>query len=253
MADMFSKESRSESKMAIPSRDDKLDEEIIVDESISETIEHLVVEQDYNEAALEETTQIATQSEVSFDKALVTVLHSMSTWIIQNYNIIIADTGGVQPITVEMLGVFLLCFLVSLYILSPSKTKKPTLRPNPLVNEERPRSIIFHNNRTNNAEVAPLHNDNDDHSSITNGSTMKNAPSGLDDEQVDPLLSPSLVKRLLHVIYLCTVMPLKLIRFILITIWNIIFNKKTLLLVFHLCGWLFLSRVSQYKASVIQR
>jgi len=251
---MFSKESRRENKMAIPSRDDKLDEEtVIVDVlSTSETIDRLVVEED-NSEALEKSTEIATQSDVSFDKELVEILHSMSTWIIQNYNIINTDTAGVPSIAVEMLGVFLFCFLASIYILSPSKTKKPTLRPNPLVNEERPRSIIFHNNRTNNAEVAPLHNDNDDHSSITNGSTMKNAPSGLDDEQVDPLLSPSLVKRLLHVIYLCTVMPLKLIRFILITIWNIIFNKKTLLLVFHLCGWLFLSRVSQYKASVIQR
>ena len=106
-----------------------------------------------------------------------------------------------------------------------------------------------------NAEVAPQ-NDNNDHdshdSSITNGSTMKNAPSGLDGEQVDPL-SPSLVTRLLHGIYICIVMPFKLARFILITIWKFIFNKKTLLLVFHLCGWLFLSRVSQYKASVIQR
>jgi len=235
--------------MAIPSRDDKLDEEtVIVDVlSTSETIDRLVVEEDYSEA-LEESTEIATQSDVSFDKELVKILHSISKWIIQNYNIINTDTAGVPSIAVELLGVFLFCFLVSLYILSPSKTKKPTLRPNPLVNEERPRSIIFHNNRTNNAEVAPLHNDNDDHSSITNGSTMKNAPTGLDGVQVDPI-SPSLVK----VIYLCTVMPLKLIRFILLTIWNIIFNKKTLLLVFHLCGWLFLSRVSQYKASVIQR
>lgn len=242
---MFSKESRSESKMATPSRDDKLDEEtVIVDVlSTSETIDRLVVEEDYSEAALEEMNQIATQSDtVSFDKELVEILHSMSTWIIQNYNIIIADTAGVPSIAVEMLGVFLLCFLASLYILSPLKTKKPAHNT-----AQRPRSIIFHNNRTNNAEVVPLHNDNDDHSSITNGSTMKNAPSGLDGE-VDPL-SPSLVK----VIYLCTVMPLKLIRFILLTIWNIIFNKKTLLLVFHLCGWLFLSRVSQYKASVIQR
>ena len=236
--------------MAIPSRDDTLDEESIVDVSTSETIEHLVVEQNDNEAALEETTQIATQSDVSFDKEqLVEILHSMSTWIIKNYNIIIADTAGVPSIAVELLGVFLICFLASLYILSPPlKTKKPAHNT-----AQRPRSIIFHNNRTDNAEVVPLHNDNDDHSSITNGSTMKNAPTGLDGEQQVDTLSPSLVKRLLHVIYLCIVMPFKLARFILITIWNLIFNKKTLLLVFHLCGWLFLSRVSQYKASVIQR
>ena len=50
---MFSKESRRENKMAIPSRDDKSDEE--------ETTEGLVMEEDYNEV-LEETTQIATQS-----------------------------------------------------------------------------------------------------------------------------------------------------------------------------------------------
>lgn len=250
MSDMFSKESRSESKMATPSRDDKLDEEtVIVDVlSTSETIDRLVVEEDYSEATLEEMNQITTQSDtVSFDKELVEILHSMSTWIIQNYNIIIADTAGVPSIAVEMLRVFLLCFLASLYILSPLKTKKPAHNT-----AQRPRSIIFHNNKTNNAEVVPLHNDNDDHSSITNGSTMKNAPTGLDGVQVDPL-SPSLVKRLLHFIYLCMVMTFKLARFILITIWNLIFNKKTLLLVFHLCGWLFLSRVSQYKASVIQR
>jgi len=149
MSDMFSKESRRESKMAIPSRDDKLEEEtVIVDVlSTSETIDRLVVEEDYSEAALEEMNQIATQSDtVSFDKELVEILHSMSTWIIQNYNIIIADTAGVPSIAVEMLGVFLLCFLASLYILSPLKTKKPAHNT-----AQRPRSIIFHNNRTNNA------------------------------------------------------------------------------------------------------
>ena len=135
MSDMFSKESRRENKMAIPSRDDKSDEE--------ETTEGLVMEEDYNEV-LEETTQIATQSDVSFDKELVEVLHSMSAWVLQNYHdIIIADTAGVPSIAVELLGVFLICFLASIYILSPSKTKKPTLRPN----EERPRNIIFPNNR----------------------------------------------------------------------------------------------------------
>ena len=153
MSDMFSKESRRENKMAIPSRDDKSDEEtVIVDVlSTSETTERLGMEEDYNEV-LEETTQIATQSDVSFDKELVEVLHSMSAWVLQNYHdIIIADTAGVPSIAVELLGVFLICFLASIYILSPSKTKKPTLRPNPLV--KRPRSIIFHNNRPNNAEV----------------------------------------------------------------------------------------------------
>ena len=179
-------------------------------------------------------------------------MQSISAWIMENADIL-DETEGVPSLAPEMLGVFLICYLLSVYILSPTTKKKGSV---PITSckedKERPLEIISFLDRRhktvmrqNSIEVVlQKENDQDSHTStITLGSTKKH---GLDSQNVEKSQpsSPGLLM-MTYPIY-AIVLPFKIV-------WSIVLSKKTLLLVFYFLGWAFLCRVSQYKASVIQR
>ena len=188
------------------------------------------------------------QSQVhSIENDVTNLLRSLSSWTVENTDIIVAETAGVPSLAPEMLGVFLLCFLASIFVLSPKSNK--TVQTDDENDNKEGLEISFPGHkafvRHNSIEVALQYDhDNESHSTITLGSTNRAGP--------DPL-PPSLIKRVLRALFFVVVLPLRLIRVIVVLTWRIVTSKKTLLSLVYIFGWLFLSRVSQYKSSVIQR
>lgn len=195
-----------------------------------------------------ELEEAVPQSQVhSIENDVTNLLRSLSSWTVENTDIIVAETAGVPSLAPEMLGVFLLCFLASIFVLSPKSNK--TVQTDDENDNKEGLEISFPGHkafvRHNSIEVALQYDhDNDSHSTITLGSTNRAGP--------DPL-PPSLIKRVLRALFFVVVLPLRLIRVILVLTWRIVTSKKTLLSLVYIFGWLFLSRVSQYKSSVIQR
>ena len=169
----------------------------------------------------------------SNEGALIDFFHWITTLVDQNKAIISAEIAGVPSLAPDLLGIFLLCFLASVLILSPKKEKIESIETivdgSPREEGVKPKDIKI----TKNAD------DHDCHSTLTVESTARDGARG----------RPSLAERAIGLLFL----PLRLVRSILLWSWRIIISKRTLLLVIHLLGWVFLSRTAQYKSSVIQR
>ena len=228
--------------------DDEVDVVSVVEPDFSAN--HLNAPEDEPSLTYSELEEAVPQSQVhSIENDVTNLLRSLSSWTVENTDIIVAETAGVPSLAPEMLGVFLLCFLASIFVLSP-KTNKTVHQQTDDDNDNKEGleiSFPVHKAfvRHNSIEVALQYDhDNDSHSTITLGSTNRAGP--------DPL-PPSLIKRVLRALLFVVVLPLRLIRVILVLTWRIVTSKKTLLWLVYISGWLFLSRVSQYKSSVIQR
>jgi hypothetical protein len=89
--------------------------------------------------------------------------------------------------------------------------------------------------------------DHDTHSTITEHSTMKVEPD--DGQRVGPASTSLVTGPFIFLLF----MPLQLARTVLGWSFSIVLSKKTLLLFFYMVGWVFLSQVSQYRNSLIQR
>ena len=242
---MFSREGKREQRVE---DDDEVDVVSVVEPDFSAN--HLNAPEDEPSLTYSELEEAGvSQSQVhSIENDVTNLLRSLSSWTVDNTDIIVAETAGVPSLAPEMLGVFLLCFLASIFVLSP-KTNKTVQQTDDDNDNKEGLEISFPVHkafvRHNSIEVALQYDhDNDSHSTITLGSTNRAGP--------DPL-PPSLIKRVLRALFFVVVLPLRLIRVILVLTWRIVTSKKTLLLLVYISGWLFLSRVSQYKSSVIQR
>ena len=247
IATMFSKEGERNIKITRPEINGELDE--VVDDTLcqnaaeEEPTKEVQYEMKESNGDYQERDTTAKDGELLF-------VQSISAWIRENADIL-DETEGVPSLAPEMLGVFLVCYLLSVYILSPTTKKKGSL---PITSykedKKRPvREISFIDKpvmRHNSIEVVlQKENDQDSHTStITLGSTKKHGLDSQNVEQSQP--SPPNLLTKTYPIYLVIVLPFKLA-------WSIISSKKTLLLVFYFIGWAFLCRVHQYKASVIQR
>ena len=250
IATMFSKEGERNIKITRPEINGELDDIVDVTSrpktAEDQPIKEVQYEMKESNGDYQERDTTAKDGELLF-------VQSISAWIRENADIL-DETEGVPSLAPEMLGVFLVCYLLSVYILSPTTKKKGSL---PITSykedKKRPvREISFLDNRHktvmrhNSIEVVlQKENDQDSHTStITLGSTKKHGLDSQNVEQSQP--SPPNLLTKTYPIYLVIVLPFKLA-------WSIISSKKTLLLVFYFIGWAFLCRVHQYKASVIQR
>ena len=176
--------------------------------------------------------------------AMIELLHLFSSWFSENSDLIVAETAGVPSLAPEMLGVFLMCFLASILLLS-SKEKKVKLPTDK--SPQRPEDIAFYGTPQTTRRVHVIEDD-DTHSTLTNQSTMRNSPDGMRRHP-----SANILQQVAHPFIFLLFLPLKLVRVIWVISWKVAFSKKTALLCIYLLGWTFLSRVSQYKSSVIQR
>ncbi|KAL7553507.1 hypothetical protein ACHAWF_016813 [Thalassiosira exigua] len=159
---------------------------------------------------------------------------------VRNAGVVTAETAGVQSLAPEMLGVFLLCFAASVLLMSSKKGKgyvprsqmaqPETKRGDAPGVEQRPEDVVLHGikHKTSN-------HDNDSHSTLTAESTMKIGPNGIRDQP----LKASLANRVAVSFLSLVLIPLKLARLLML------FGKEIFL-----CGWFFLSEVSQYKAPI---
>ena len=169
----------------------------------------------------------------------------------RNAEIIAADTEGVPSLAYEMLGVFLLCFLASVVLLSSRCDERRNLMNFKLHFSERikkedagrPNDIAF-DGRCVTSATNHVPDDHDSHSTLTAESTMK-VGSDFGSEYT--------MSMFVAIFSFFLLMPLKLARRILALTWSIAFSKGALLFVCHMVGWIYLSWVAQYKSSVVQR
>lgn len=177
-----------------------------------------------------------------------------SAWASQNADLIVSDTVGVPSLAMEILGVFLLCFVASVVLLRP-KNSVQTEKSGPH-NKSSPSSrfeaddvggmqctVMFgnHNESATNNHFA----EDDSHTTLTAESTTRG-------HDFDHASSESMFTAAVKIFNLL-LMPLKLSRSMISIAWGVFFRNESSLLVFYLLGWIFLSRSSQYKSSVIQR
>jgi hypothetical protein len=195
---------------------------------------------DINDESAIFNNNILYQTEVA--PSIDEILPIIRTWILRSMEIMAADTGGVSSLTYEMLGVFLLCFLASFLLLSSKTNDTGSLNTSKLLSPRvikdngimRLKNITFYSRK-----IGPNNHDHDSHSTLTVESTM----------QVGPDVGSERIVFMSSVFWL----PMRLIRAILVFLWNLALSKRALLFILHMLGWIYLSRVAQYKSSVIQR
>ena len=90
----------------------------------------------------------------------------------------------------------------------------------------------------------------DTDSTLTIGSAIKTEFGTEPDQDQN---GRTLAQRATDTLFTVLLVPLRVFQLILHSISRLVFNATFLLLVVHLVGWAFISRVSQYKSSVIER
>ncbi|KAL7553509.1 hypothetical protein ACHAWF_016815 [Thalassiosira exigua] len=196
----------------------------------------------------EEHRDAAEEGEGTRGGALADLFDRIASEAVRNAGVVTVETAGVQSLAPEMLGVFLLCFVASVLLLSSKKGKGgvprsqmeqlETKRGDAPGVEQRPEDVVLHG-----VKHETSNHDNDSHSTLTAESTMKIGPNCIRDQP----LKASLAKRVAVSFLSLVLIPLKLARLLML------FGKESALLVIFMCGWFFLSQVSQYKVLVIQR
>jgi len=265
LSDLFLKEGRRGSD-ALPASFEKESDEVtsVIDEKIRPNVaeEGAVNAEDMNNTEEPNPNGVIQSKDETVDLALIGWLRSLSSLVVQNTDILIAETAGVPSLAPEMLGVFLMCFLASIFVLSSKKNKGclPDGQITPIeiidvcsLREEdgRPIEISFQDIMHTTSPKDNAIEGHDSQSTLTVESTMKTGPPCVEG-CVDFSLT-SLAKRVTEPFLFFILMPTKLARVILVRSLNIALSKEALLLVVYTIGWIFLSRVSQYKSSVIQR
>lgn len=192
------------------------------------------------------------------DKHIDTIL----SWVTYNIDLMMAETMGVASISGEALGVLFICFLASMLLLSPGQRKdhkksdtekKSSALPLCDKVDEKPIRISIHGPSPNISPKSEVNDDASTHSTLTLDSTMRRA--GPDYRDNGSLLvhlhciGKSVVGRFFSIALLPLIVSLTVLQ------WTcyLVVNKRTVLLAVYLSGWVFLSRSSQYKSSVIQR
>mmetsp|Transcript_1598 Transcript_1598/g.2866 ORF Transcript_1598/g.2866 Transcript_1598/m.2866 type:complete len:1066 (+) Transcript_1598:85-3282(+) len=167
-------------------------------------------------------------------------------WAMNNVDDIMADTLGVGSLAPELIGVFVVCYLGSLILLSRQRSKD-----NRLVEHGKPPEKPSHISVPKEQIRAPhepfthdTHNDTDSHTTLTADWTTK-----VETRQI----TSSFVKRIAKGIFFVVLSPMKLFVLAAGWFWSLVFNRKSILLLLYSVGFLFLSRSSQYKAAVIKR
>eukprot|EP00984_Skeletonema_dohrnii_P018714 scaffold8790_cov126-Skeletonema_dohrnii-CCMP3373.AAC.7 len=167
-------------------------------------------------------------------------------WAMNNVDDIMADTLGVGSLAPELIGVFVVCYISSLILLSRQRSKD-----NRLVEHGKPPEKPSHISVPKEQVRAPhepfthdTHNDTDSHTTLTVDWTTK-----VETRQ----MRSSYVKRIAKGIFFVVLSPMKLFVLAAGWVWSLVFNRKSILLLLYSVGFLFLSRSSQYKAAVIKR
>ena len=248
LSDMFSREGRRVANAVVP-RTKAATGEVpnVIDSKMQPDAAIVAISEDTN--ALPENSN----NTVRYETEGVGI-QPIGRWILGNADVVTADTVGVSSLAYEMLGVFLLCYLTSVVLLSSRDDRKRELNTGKFhslgIKEEagvgRPNDIAFDGRR---GTLADNHvtDDHDSQSTLTVESTMRVGPelsAGHNDRTLSARSSN---------LFFLLLMPLRLGRGIFASSWSIAFSKGALLFVFHIVGWIYLSRVAQYKSSVIQR
>lgn len=252
LSDMFSKEGRRTANEIILPPIETMVSEVpsAIDEEIKPDVVSAVTVDITNESPGDSDDGIRYETEAA-GVEIVDIVRSLASGILRNAEIIAADTGGVPSLAYEMLGVFLLCFLASVMLLSSRSDGRRNLNNcKPHFSERikredvgRPNDIAFEGRRVTSAAIH-VEDDHDSRSTLTAESTMKVGSDFGSEYSMSTFVA----------MFSCLLlMPLKLAREILALTWSIIFSKGALLFVFHMVGWIYLSWVAQYKSSVIQR
>ena len=227
---------------------------IVIDNKMQPDVAGVATSEDANKPSKDSNDIVQYETE-GVGIEVMNFSRSVASWILGNADVIAADTVGVSSLAFEMLGVFLLCYLASVVLLSSRDDRKRILNTgkfhSPGIKEEegvgRPNDIAFDGRR---GTLAGNHvtDDHDSQSTLTIESTIRVGPEVCTGHDNDRTMS-ALFANLFFLLF----MPLRLGRGILALSWSIAFSKGALLFVFHIVGWIFLSRVAQYKSSVIQR
>ncbi len=165
-----------------------------------------------------------------------------STWVSRGADLIVSDTVGVPSLAMEMIGVFLLCFVASVFVLrSKNSIRSSGIEAGAGGDMQCTISI------GNPCESATSHRvaEDDSHTTLTVESTMR----GPDYDNGKARSMHLGVATFVYILFV----PLKLAQSILILAWGVFYRKEAALLVFYLLGWIFLSRSAQSKSSIIQR
>jgi hypothetical protein len=238
MSDIFSREGRRGSSTMSSSVE--MESKVNVDEFASDLdeIPTFAVSKYSSEEAI--TLTQAENETVSLE--VQKLFQLFSTWVSQNADIIVSDTVGVPSLALEMLGVFLLCFVASIFVLrSKNSVRSSGIEASAGGNMQC--TISFGNQ----CESATSHRaaEDDSHTTLTAESTMKGPGCDIGNAKSMHLSVATFV-------YIFLV-PLKLAQSIITLVWGVFYRKEAALLVLYLLGWIFLSRSEQYKSSLIQR
>lgn len=245
LSDMFAREGMKGTNVIIPRPKMVIGQvpSVIYDESRPE-VTGIVTSEDTNTLRTESNNDRPFETDAS---GIDEVMNFIRPWILRNAEIIAADTGGVSSLAYEMLGVFLLCLLASLVLLSSKENDTDSLNTSKLLSSKRsnddgvgrPKNITF-DSRCENVANNHASDDHDSHSTLTVDSTVQAGPD---------IGTKNCVSAYFHFLLL---LPVRLVRAFILS-WNIVFSKGAVLFVIHIVGWIYLSWVAQYKSSVIQR
>lgn len=198
----------------------------------------------------DDTEKNINEISVSREAGFEGIIRSIQALLMDNAEFVMQETAGVQSISPELLGVLLICYLFSIFILPKRNVNKqnqgdPTLIP-----------VDIHASEINRTEKNTRHerNDGDSHSSLTVDSTMEIDPDIHDHEHMSSKTVPvSFMRRSFDSFLFLALMPFRLSRFVLALSWKVVFSRQALLLLVYLFGWLFLSRLSRHRSLTIQR
>jgi len=147
-------------------------------------------------------------------------------WAMNNVDDIMADTLGVGSLAPELIGVFVVCYLGSLILLSRQRSKD-----NRLVEHGKPPEKPSHISVPKEQIRAPhepfthdTHNDTDSHTTLTADWTTK-----VETRQI----RSSFVKRIAKGIFFVVLSPMKLFVLAAGWFWSLVFNRKSILLLLY--------------------
>jgi hypothetical protein len=254
LSEMFSREGRRVANAIVP-RTKAATGEVpnVIDSKMQPDVAGVAFSEDTNTPPENSNNPVRYETE-GVGIEVMNFARSVSSWILGNADVVTADTVGVSSLAYEMLVVFLLCYLTSVVLLSSRDDRKRDLNTgkfhSPGIKDEegvgRPNDIAFDGRR---GTLADNHvtDDHDSQSTLTVESTMRVGPelsAGHNDRTLSARSSN---------LFFLLLMPLRLGRGIFALSWSIALSKGAILFVFHIVGWIYLSRVAQYKSSVIQR
>ena len=165
-----------------------------------------------------------------------------SSWIMQNASYVMQDIAGVSTNAPQLLIILIFLYLASLMLIEAHYT---CLRENWKTSEQVDKeTCLKEQDKPTKIPEGITAGDDDTHSILTLDSTMKREPDVHMLSQGAGVIN--------HFMWMA-VLPLRLCYMVYICIYSFIFNKKTVLLILYILGWLFICQMNQNRSAIIEK